>query len=389
MSVQPFVVDIPAATLEDLQQRLATTRLPPGEDAADWEAGTSPAFLRELLAHWRSGYSWAAQQARINALPQFKAEVDGRAVHFVHQRGKGTAPLPIVLAHGWPDSFLRFEKLVPLLADPQAHGASADDAFDVVVPSLPGFGFSDPPKHAGDTFRIGSLWYALMTRHLGYARYGAHGGDWGSTVCEQLARDHGAALAGIHLTDVPFWHAFRPPKDLSLDEQSFLKANQDFQMREGAYAMIQGTRPQTLADALNDSPIGLAAWLIEKFQRWSDCDGDVERRFSKDELLTHVTLYWATGTIGTSFLPYRDFTGAGALRWIGEKLKDMAGRSHKVPAGFALSPKDLAGPPREWAERFYNVQHWTTMPRGGHFAAWEEPQLLAENIRAFFRPLRP
>jgi microsomal epoxide hydrolase len=227
-----------------------------------------------------------------------------------------------------------------------------------------------------------------MTKELGYPLFGAHGGDWGSTVTEHLARSHSASVLGIHLTDVPFWHAFRQPDDASPAEREFLKRNQDFQMGEGAYAMIQGTRPQTLADGLNDSPAGLAAWLVEKFQRWSDCDGDVERRFSKDELLTNVMIYWVTESIGSSFLPYYDLVNAGAPRWILEKAKEWLA-STAVPAGFALFPKDIGHPPRSWAERFFNVQRWAELPRGGHFAAFEEPELLAREIREFFRPLRP
>jgi microsomal epoxide hydrolase len=222
---------------------------------------------------------------------------------------------------------------------------------------------------------------------LGYVRYGAHGGDWGSTVCELLARSHARHVAGIHLTDVPFWHTFQKPGDLDHAEKKFIEANQEFQMKDGAYAMIQGTRPATPAQALAESPAGLAAWIIEKFYEWSDCDGNIESRFNKDELLTNVMIYWTTGTIGSSFLPYRDFAKAGALRWTKEVARGWVG-SNRTPAAFALFPKDIATPPRAWAERFFDVQRWTEMKRGGHFAALEEPQLLAEDIRAFFRPLR-
>jgi microsomal epoxide hydrolase len=217
--------------------------------------------------------------------------------------------------------------------------------------------------------------------------FGAHGGDWGSTVTEHLGRSHPGSVAGIHLTDVPFWHAFQKPKSLSPAEQKYFDEIQEFQLREGAYAMIQGTRPRTLADSLNDSPAGLASWIVEKFQRWSDCDGDVERRFTKDELLTNVMVYWVTGTIGSSFQPYFDMTHASVARWILEKAKEWVHPS-KVPAGFALFPRDLIYPPREWAERFFDVRRWSEMPAGGHFAAMEEPELLAEDIREFFRPLR-
>jgi pimeloyl-ACP methyl ester carboxylesterase len=387
MSLQPFEVAVSEKTLAQLNERLADTRLPPeDEDSASWEAGTSPQYLRQLIDYWRSTFDWRMQEARINRLSHFHATVDDVRLHFIHERGRGEAPLPLVLTHGYPDSFLRFLKLIPLLTDPAAHGGDARDAFHVVVPSLPGYGFSDKPP-SGTLFHVGDLWHKLMTTVLGYPRFGAHGGDWGSTVTEHLARSHGASVVGIHLTDVPFWHAFQKPSDPSPAEKTFLAGQEQFPMREGAYAMIQSTCPQTLADSLNDSPAGLAAWIVEKFQRWSDCDGDVERRFSKDELLTNVVTYWVTGTIGSSFLPYFDVTHAGVLRWMIEKTKEWAG-SAKVPAGFALFPKDLSHPPQEWARRFFNVQRWTQMPRGGHFAAMEEPELLAEEIRAFFRPLR-
>jgi pimeloyl-ACP methyl ester carboxylesterase len=226
-----------------------------------------------------------------------------------------------------------------------------------------------------------------MTDVLGYPRYSAHGGDWGSFVTEQIARSHGGAVVGVHLTDVPFWHSFQKPDDVSAAETDYLQTLEDFQMQEGAYAMIQGTRPLTLANGLNDSPAGLAAWLIEKFQRWSDCDGDIERSFSKDELLTNVMMYWATQTVGSAFLPYYGVMQAGLPRWILEGAKAKLG-SNDTPAGFAIAIKDPTHPPRAWAERFFNVVRWTEMPKGGHFAAMEQPQLLAEEIRAFFRPLR-
>ncbi len=219
---------------------------------------------------------------------------------------------------------------------------------------------------------------------LGYERFGAQGGDWGSTITEQLARSHGSSVVGIHLTDVPFWHAFRKPKKATGAEKKYLKQIEEYQTRNGAYAMIQGSRPRTLEVGLTDSPAGLAAWIVEKFREWSDCDGDVERSYTKDELLTNVMIYWATGTIGTSFQPYSDVMSAGAIRWMKEAAKNLVG-SKSVPAWFAMFPKDLSSPPREWAERFFRVERWTEMPRGGHFAAMEQPDLLAEEIRAFFR----
>jgi microsomal epoxide hydrolase len=385
-----FKIAIPIGVLDDLRARLVATRPPRNhvqDIAQDWNAGTSPAYLRELIDYWRGHFDWPAQEALLNRFNQFLVTVDGTKLHVIHEKGRGPAPLPIILTHGYPDSFFRFYKLIPLLTDPAAHGGDAADAFDVVVPSLPGYAFSERREHAGGIFGFGDLWFKLMTEALGYERFGAHGGDWGSTITEHLARSHASSLVGIHLTDVPFWHIFQKPSDLSHAERKYLEANERWQKTDGAYAMIQGTRPRTAAAGLNDSPAGLAAWLVEKFQEWSDCGDNIESRFTKDELLTNVMIYWATGTIGSSFQPYHDIMNAGGARWMSEMVKGWIGSS-KTPAGFALFPKDISTPPRAWAERFFNVQRWTEMPSGGHFAALEEPQRLADDIRAFFRPLR-
>ena len=388
MAPQPFEIHTSAAVIDDLRERLRQVRWTDEVEDDSWEYGTSQAYLRELIDYWRDEFDWSTQEAALNRLSHFRTDIDGQGIHFIHERGRGDRPIPLVLTHGYPDSFVRFLKVIPLLTDPAAHGGDPRDAFDVVVPSLPGFGFSDKPRAAGATFGIGALWHRLMTEELGYQRYAAHGGDWGSSVTEQLARGHAASLIGIHLTDVPFWHLFQKPDDPSREEQKFFDANEAWIPTEGAYALIQGTRPYSLARGLNDAPAGLAAWIVEKFQRWSDCHGRIESRFSKDELLTNVTLYWITQTIASSFQPYCDFTKAGVLRWIAEGVKGWTGGTAKVPAAFAQFPKDISSPPRAWAERFFNVQRWTEMPRGGHFAALEEPELLVEDLRAFFRPLR-
>ena len=387
MDVELFKVAIPQATLDDLQIRLANTRWPDAQEDTAWDSGTNATYLKELALYWQDQFDWRAQERAINRFAHFRAKVDGVGIHFIHERGEGEKPLPLILTHGYPDSFLRFRKLIPLLTDPGANGADAVDSFDVVVPSLPGYGFSDKPQRAGMLFKVADLWATLMTQGLGYGRFGAHGGDWGSTVTEHLARSHGRSVIGVHLTDVPFAHLFQKPGDLSASEKKFMAASEKWQKTEGAYAMIQGTKPQSLAFGLNDSPVGLAAWLVEKFRSWSDCQGEVESRFTKDELLTNIMLYWATGTIGSSFQFYYDAMNAGAMTWIVEMLKGWVG-SANVPAGFASFPGDLLPPPREWAERFFQVQRWTEMPRGGHFAAMEEPELLAQEIRAFFRPIR-
>jgi pimeloyl-ACP methyl ester carboxylesterase len=385
-TLEPFEISAPSESLDDLSRRLRAARLP-DDDTDAWEAGMSPAYLRELVAYWRDGFDWRAQERMLNRFRHFQVKVDGTRVHFIHEEGRGPSPLPLLLTHGFPDSFFRFYKLVPLLADPAAHGGDPADAFDVVVPSLPGYAYSEPRTAGGGLFGFGDLWHRLMHDTLGYERFGAHGGDWGSTVTEHLARSHASSLVGIHLTDVPFWHIFEKPDDPSAGEKSYLAKNQRWQKEDGAYAMIQGTRPRTAAAGLHDSPVGLAAWIVEKFKEWSDCGDDIERSYTKDELLTNVMIYWLTGTIASSFQPYHDIVRAGAGRWMKEKVKETLGSS-RTAAGFAMFPKDISTPPREWAERFFNVQRWETMPRGGHFAALEEPEALAEEIRAFFRPLR-
>jgi pimeloyl-ACP methyl ester carboxylesterase len=383
--MQPFRIDVPDPVLDDLRERLAKTRFIAELQGADWSAGTPPSYLAELCGYWQRGFDWRRQERYLNGFHHFRADIDGTGLHFIHQRGTGTDPIPLLLIHGWPDSFARFLKIIPLLTDPTAHGLDNAISFDVVVPSLPGFGFSDRQAKPGLTFGFHDLLHRLMTDTLGYRRFAVHGGDWGGLVTEHMARSHASSLIGIHLTDVPYIHMFQKPSDPSASEQKYLDKMTAFQQQEGAYALIQSSRPLSLATGLNDSPAGLAAWLVEKFRAWSDCDGDVETRFTRDELLTHIMIYWTTRTIDSSFFPYHDMASAGALRWISEMVKTWLGSSD-VTTAFALFPKDLVPPPREWAARFFNVQRWTEMPRGGHFAALEEPALLAQDLRATFAP---
>jgi microsomal epoxide hydrolase len=382
-----FKINVAADVLNDLQQRLKKTRWSYQIEGTGWDSGTDVAYLKELVSYWQDCYDWRKHERALNEFAHFKVDVDDLGIHFIHERGKGPNPFPLILTHGYPDSFLRFAKIIPMLTDPESFGGRAEDAFDVVVPDLPGYGFSDRPTKHGTIFHVNELWARLMTDKLGYARFGAHGGDWGSTVTEQLARSHPDAVVAIHLTDVPFGHIFKKPDDPSAAEKKFFDHNDKWLPKEGGYATIQSSKPQSLAHGLNDSPAGLAAWIVEKFRAWSDCDGQIESRFTKDELLTQVMIYWATESIGTSFLPYYDYANAGALTWVQEGVKTFIGSS-KVPAAFALFPKDISQPPREWAERFFNVQRWTDMPRGGHFAAMEEPALLAADLRAWFRTFR-
>lgn len=377
--IRPFRVEIPQSDLDDLRERLARTRWTDEVEGAGWDYGTNLGYLKELVDYWQNGFDWREQEEKLNEFSHFRAEIDGLGVHFVHERGKGPDPMPIILTHGWPDSFYRFHKVIPMLTDPASYGGDPADSFDVVVPSVPGFGFSDRPGERGlGSTRTAELFVKLMRDALGYGRFAAHGGDVGSGVTESMAGAHPESLAGIHLTDIPYWHLFTvSPDELSEVEKDYLEKGYQWSTTEGAYAMLQSTKPQTPAYALNDSPAGLAAWIVEKFRAWSDCDGDVEQRYTKDELLTNVTIYWATETIGSSFRMYYEPSDD----WNAE-----AGRG--VPTGVAIFPKDIVPAPREFGERFFDVQRWTEMPRGGHFAAMEEPELLAEDIWEFFRRYR-
>src|SRR5438477_1982860 len=385
--IDPFKIDIAPDVLSDLQQRLKNTRWSFQIDGTGWDAGTDVEYLKDLLNYWQNDYDWRKHERTLNQFAHFKTDVDDIGIHFIHVRGKGPDPFPLILTHGYPDSFYRFSKIIPMLTDPDSFGGQAEDAFDVVVPDLPGFGFSDKPTGHGTIFHVNDLWARLMTDKLGYRRFGAHGGDWGSTVTERLARSHPNSVVAIHLTDVPFGHIMQKPDDLSPAEKKFFEHNEKWLPKEGSYALIQSSKPQSLAHGLNDSPAGLASWIVEKLRAWSDCNGEVESRFSKDEILTQVMIYWTTESIGTSFLPYYDYANASALTWVKEGMKNWIGSS-KVPAAFALFPKDISQPPREWAGRYFNVQRWTEMARGGHFAAMEEPELLAADIRTWFQRFR-
>ncbi len=380
MSTQPFKIGIPQATLDDLQQRLARTRWPDEIEGVGWDYGTNLGYLKELANYWQHSFDWRAQEAKLNQFAHFRTEIDGLGIHFIHERGKGPNPTPIILTHGWPGSFYEMLKVLPLLTDPESHGGKAEDAFDVVVPSLPGYGFSDRPTERGMTVsRIANMWAQLMTGELGYAHFAAQGGDWGSGVTEQLAVAHADVVLAVHFNNVPFTHLYTKVDNPSQDEKTFLTAVGPWQTQEGAYAMIQGSKPQTLGYGLNDSPVGLAGWLVEKFRSWSDCDGSVEKRFTKDELLTMVMIYWVTETINSANRLYYEATHSAPPSTTGKS---------SVLTAIARFPQDILPAPREWGERWFNVQQWTAMPRGGHFAALEEPELLVEDIRKFFHGLK-
>lgn len=380
-SVAPFTIAVPEAVLDDLRTRLAVTRWPGEVRAAGWDYGTSLEYLRELVGYWRTQFDWRAQERALNTWPQFHAQVAGQRLHFVHQRGTGSRPLPLLLSHGFPSSFWEMSKVIEPLSDPAAHGGDPDDAFDVVVMSLPGYGFSDAPRHrAANVEQLAEWAHELMTGVLGYERYGAQGGDWGGFVASRLGFAHPEAVAGIHLNLVGASPHPSRRDDLTDAERAWLKEMRVWQQSEAGYMEIQATKPQTLGYGLNDSPAGLCAWLVEKFRTWSDCDGDVETVYSKDDLLTNVMIYWVTQTIDSACRLY--FEDRHHPWRLGPEDRI------RVPTGFAAFPREIVRPPREWAERCYNVTRWTEMPRGGHFPAFEQPELLVEDVRAFFRPLR-
>jgi pimeloyl-ACP methyl ester carboxylesterase len=382
MQIEPFRIQVSDAVLADLRERLARTRFPDEIAGSGWTYGTDLAYLRELITYWRERYDWRAEEARLNAFHHFRARVGGLGIHFIHERGVGPRPLPLVITHGWPGSVAEFRKVIGPLTDPARHGGDSADAFDVVAPSMPGYGFSDHATEPGmDAERIAGLWAELMAG-LGYDRFGAQGGDWGSMVSTYLGARHAAHVLGIHLNMVIALppDPANPVDGLTQEEVVDLMGAQQFMKEETGYQRIQGTKPQTLGYGLNDSPAGLAAWIVEKFRTWSDCDGEVERRFTKDELLTNIMLYWATEAATSSCRLYYEMVHADKFPPSGVRVD--------VPTGCAIFPREIIKPPRKWAERVFDVRRWTRMPRGGHFAAMEEPQLLVEDIRAFFRPLR-
>jgi pimeloyl-ACP methyl ester carboxylesterase len=383
MPIQNFTIDIPESVLADLKRRLDATRWPDEVENAGWEYGSNLAYMRSLAEYWRNSYDWRQHEAALNRLPQYRVSLDGLQIHFVHIRGKGPAPLPLLITHGWPGSFVEMVKIIPLLTDPAAHGGSAQDAFDVVIPSLPGYGFSDRPREAGmDQNRVAALWARLM-EELGYQRFGAQGGDWGSIVSIALGLDYPERTIGIHLNYIAGRFLLGGTLEQSQDEEvakSFLTELRAWWDSEGGYSHIQSTKPQTVGYGLNDSPVGLAAWILEKFRTWSDCGGDLERVFTRDELLTNVMIYWLSQTINSSMRLYRE----SRLR----PVRLSSANRVTPPVALAVFPKEIPVPPRALAERGLNIARWTVMPKGGHFAAMEQPELLAQDIREFFRTLR-
>jgi pimeloyl-ACP methyl ester carboxylesterase len=377
---EKFTIAVPDEVLADLRERLVRTRFPGEVVNSGWTYGTNLAYLKELVEYWRTRYDWRAQERELNRFSHFKVGIGGARVHYIHAQGKGPSPKPLLLLHGWPGSIYEFMRIIPMLTDPAAHGGDARDAFTVVAPSLPGYGFSDDPGGGMDPKRISEILHALMTEVLGYQRFGTQGGDWGAMVASLIGHLFTSAVIGVHVNFV----ALAPSEgarasDLGDDEKKFLAALAAFRREEMGYFEIQGTKPQTIAYALNDSPAGLAAWIVEKFRTWSDCDGDMERRYTKDQLLTNVMIYWVTQSINSSMRLYYEQRHHPFRLPPGEKCQ--------APTAVALFPKELSRPPRRWAERVYNLKRFTEMRSGGHFAAMEEPAALAADIRVFFRDL--
>ena len=378
----PFHLRIPDDQIADLRRRLSSTRWPDQAPGDPWTTGTDLGWLQGLVAYWQNSFDWRAQEARLNAFPQYTVPLAGIDLHYLHVPGQGPSSMPLLLSHGWPGSVFEFLDLIPLLTDPASHGGYPADAFTVVAPSLPGYGLSfkaGQPRFSVEA--MADCFASLMGEVLGYRRFGAQGGDWGASVSARLGYAHADKLVGIHMNLMPTPRdpqAFEQPSE---EERAYLVQLDRWLKEETGYSTQQGTRPQTLAYALTDSPTGLAAWIAEKFRVWSDYGDDIDSAFSRDELLANISLYWFTGAIGSSFWPYY-------ARWHGPWPVPQ-GATVNVPTGYCEFPAEIVRPPRSLAERTYrNIQRWTVMPRGGHFAAMEQPEALADEIRAFFRPLR-
>jgi pimeloyl-ACP methyl ester carboxylesterase len=400
-SIRPFKIDIPEESLEDLRRRLAAVRWPDRETVSDRTQGAQLAKVQELVHYWATDYNWRMLEAKLNALPQFIMEIDGLDIHFIHVRSPHANALPLIMTHGWPGSFLEFVKLIGPLSDPESHGARAEDAFDLVVPSMPGFGFSARPRATGwNPERIAGAWVELM-RRVGYARYVSQGGDWGAVVTDVMGRQAPEGLAGIHVTTLlgaierpptPNMQTTVPPEvanalkngepappGLSAEETIAYEAFKNFATSGSGFRAIMGTRPQTIGYSLADSPVGLAAWCYEKFAEWTDTDGEPEHALTKDEMLDDITLYWLTNTAASS----------ARLYWEDTAHKPQAAGEVSIPAAVSRFPREIIPLPSSWAERAYpNLVYFNELEKGGHFAAWEQPELFAGEMRAAFRSLR-
>jgi pimeloyl-ACP methyl ester carboxylesterase len=382
--VAPFRIEVPEAELIDLRERLRATRWPEAETVEDWSQGVPLAYMEELCRYWADRYDWRATEERLNALPQFRTSIDGLGIHFIHVRSPHADALPLIITHGWPGSIVEFLKMLGPLADPTAHCGSATDAFHVVCPSLPGYGFSDKPAQPGwGIERIATAWTVLM-RRLGYGRYGAQGNDWGTSISASIGQRDADHVVGVHLTP-----PLAPPDpatfdDLTERERAALASLEHAAKWESGYSQEHATRPQTIGYALVDSPSALCAWIIEKFWAWTDCAGHPENALTRDELLDNLMLYWLPQTGASAARLYWE-----SIRQVNEWISGRAPDIVSVPTGCSVFPKELQRPSRRWAEkRFLDIRYWNEPERGGHFAAFEQPELFVEEVRAFFRLVR-
>lgn len=375
--ITPFRIDIPESDLDDLRQRLRQTRWPEPATVDDWSQGVPLAYLRDLCDYWLEHYDWRASEARLNRFPQFRTEIDGLAIHFIHARSPHDDAQPLIITHGWPGSVVEFHKVIGPLTDPVAHGGDASDAFHVVCPSLPGYGFSGKPSRPGwGVERTADAWDELMTR-LGYSRYGAQGGDWGAQVTTGIGMRHPDHVTGIHLNMPVVIPDPDTMNDLTEREQAGLASIEHYMNWDSGYSKQQSTRPQTVGYGLLDSPAGLCAWIIEKFWSWTDCDGDPVNSLSRDEMLDNVMLYWLPGT------------GASSARMYWESFSRPLFGPVEVPLGCSIFPREIFRPSRRWAEKqFPSLRYWNEPPKGGHFAAFEQPASYVEEVRAAFRAFR-
>lgn len=382
MAPRTFSLHVPDEQIADLRDRLGRTRFPDQAPDAPWAYGADLGYMKSLVEYWRSGFDWRAWEGTLNSFPQFKAQMRDVDLHYLHVPGQGPSPMPLLLMHGWPGSVFEFTEIIPRLTDPARFGGDPADAFTVVAPSLPGYGLSFTPGQKRFNIEdIAVRLNELMVDVLGYRRYAAQGGDYGAFTASRLGHAHADSIIGIHINLLTIQRDWPPPDHPTEEERRYFAELAVWLREETGYQAIQGTKPQTLAYGLTDSPAGLAAWIAEKFRTWTDCGGDIHSVISRDHMLADISLYWFTGAIGSSFWPYY-------ARLHGQ-WPIPSGGTINVPTAYAAFPKEIIRPPRSVAERMYkNIQRWTVMPKGGHFAAMEQPEALAEDVRAFFRTLR-
>lgn len=375
-AIEPFVLDVPESALDDLRERLARTRWPERETVDGWQQGVPLTRARALVDHWQHHYDWRRCEAALNAVGQFTTTIDGLKIHFLHRRSPEPGALPLIITHGWPGSVIEFMKVIGPLTDPVAHGGRAEDAFHVVCPSLPGYGFSERPAEGWPVPRIAKAWITLMKR-LGYERFVAQGGDWGSAVTSAIGATGDPAVAGIHLNMLVIPPTAEDMADLTDEEKAALESLKRYGADGNGYSQQQATRPQTLGYGLVDSPVGQAMWIYEKFREWTDCNGEPENALTRDEMLDDIMLYWLNGN------------GASSARLYWESFHAFGGDTVSVPTGYSIFPKEIFRASRRWAERRYpNIIHWNELDRGGHFAAFEQPELFVSEVRAAFSSLR-